>query len=296
MQTISATAEEVIEIMKSSSRIFDVVRLIDPQTTEVKKLQNGTLIPAGQDSCFFTWNKSERCANCISERACLEKKRITKLEFRGSDVYSVVSIPIVITGSQPQYAALEMINKVTSDLYLQSSGKGDWAEQVGLLSRELYIDPLTRVFNRRYYSEHVFLYEPDVLIGKPAAFLMIDIDHFKEFNDRYGYAFGDQALIAISKMLVSCIRHEDAIIRYGGDEFVIVLKDCSSKFLDTKSVELKEKISSLTLEQHPEIHPTISIGCCYTDSLRGTDTELDDLLNLADSSMYQDKRRKKDSI
>lgn len=80
----------------------------------------------------------------------------------------------------------------------------------------LYIDSLTSVYNRRYYDEH-FQGSDDI-----QAMAVIDVDNFKHINDNHGHDIGDIVLQSIVQTVLSCVRKTDAVIRYGGDEFVII--------------------------------------------------------------------------
>ena len=80
----------------------------------------------------------------------------------------------------------------------------------------LYTDPLTGVYNRRYYDEH-FVNQQDI-----ENMVVIDIDNFKSINDSYGHYVGDCVIQKIAKTIVSCVRKIDTVIRYGGDEFIII--------------------------------------------------------------------------
>ena len=93
----------------------------------------------------------------------------------------------------------------------------------------LYIDSLTNVYNRRYYDEH-FQGADDI-----QAMVVIDVDNFKHINDNYGHDVGDIVLQSIAQTVLSCIRKTDAVIRYGGDEFVIIFLQYTRKMYLRKS-------------------------------------------------------------
>ena len=93
---------------------------------------------------------------------------------------------------------------------------------------ELYRDSLTDAYNRRYYEEVV-----RKTIG-PAGVALLDVDNFKICNDTYGHYAGDMALKTAANAIQSCIRESDLLIRYGGDEFLLVLPGIPGDFLQTK--------------------------------------------------------------
>ena len=141
----------------------------------------------------------------------------------------------------------------------------------------LYIDSLTNVFNRRYYDEH-FQGEENI-----QAFVMIDVDNFKQINDTYGHNVGDIVLQSIAQTILSCVRKTDAVIRYGGDEFVIIFNSMPADVFEQKLERIRHSVDILKVDEHPEIHMSVSIGGAYG---MGKPKEL---FKVADSMMYQAK-------
>jgi diguanylate cyclase (GGDEF)-like protein len=90
-------------------------------------------------------------------------------------------------------------------------------------------DPLTGVFNRRFFDDYLRNELARATRHNAAlSVVMIDVDHFKQFNDRYGHAVGDQALCQVARSLESAIRQSDLIARYGGEEFVLILRESAA--------------------------------------------------------------------
>lgn len=144
----------------------------------------------------------------------------------------------------------------------------------------LYMDSLTGVYNRRYY---------DVYFGgteKIQTMAEIDVDNFKHINDRYGHDVGDIVLQRIAKAILSCVRKTDAVIRYGGDEFVVIFYNIPTGIFEKKLESIRRVIDSLVVEEHPEIHMTVSIGGVYGLG------EVKKLFRIADRMMYQAKKTK----
>ena len=97
-------------------------------------------------------------------------------------------------------------------------------EDVESLRHEAMTDALTGVANRKLFDEEIRIGAAEALDrGQPLTLLMIDIDHFKNFNDTHGHQVGDQVLRFVARILKSCVRGEDLTARYGGEEFSIVL-------------------------------------------------------------------------
>ena len=144
----------------------------------------------------------------------------------------------------------------------------------------LYIDSLTSVYNRRYYDEH-FQGSDNI-----QAMVVIDVDNFKHINDNYGHDVGDIVLQNIAQTVLSCVRKTDAVIRYGGDEFVIIFFSIPANIFEKKLERIRYSVDSLIVDGHPELHMTVSIGGVYgTGTAKG-------LFKAADSMMYQSKNTK----
>ena len=157
-------------------------------------------------------------------------------------------------------------------------------------------DPLTGLFNRRYMEEtlHREMYRAARRKAQ-LGFLLFDIDHFKRFNDQHGHAAGDVALREVGAFVQRHTRGEDIVCRYGGEEFLLVLSDCSSRHLTRRAEEIREGVKSLRLEydQRPLRPITLSVGVAlYPD--HGKD--LMDLFQAADAALYQAKKAGRDQV
>jgi diguanylate cyclase (GGDEF)-like protein len=99
--------------------------------------------------------------------------------------------------------------------------------------------------------------------GRPSALLMIDVDHFKAFNDTWGHLAGDEVLIAIARVLKRSIRAEDVAARYGGEEFCILLVDCLESMLPEVAERIRLSIAGLKVPfKGEELAVTVSVGAC----------------------------------
>lgn len=144
-------------------------------------------------------------------------------------------------------------------------------------------DPLTGIGNRRHFidSAEAFL----ALAAEdadPIALLMLDIDHFKQLNDRYGHAAGDAALIAVAQC---CSRRASVLGRWGGEEFCILLPATATGVAAALAEQLREDIAALAIPAVPE-GVTVSIGVAAASGER---FGLDDLLSAADRQLYRAK-------
>lgn len=145
-------------------------------------------------------------------------------------------------------------------------------------------DQLTGLYNRHFMMEAL----PKRISqaqrrGYPLSLVMIDVDHFKQVNDRYGHHVGDEVLVAVADLLRSELREEDVLARYGGEEFICLMDHCDLQTASKKAENLKQRLSVLMPR---DIEVTASFG------VASLDLEKDDFSSLcarADGAMYQAK-------
>ena len=150
------------------------------------------------------------------------------------------------------------------------------------LKEELYKDPLTGAYNRRYYEEVV-----RKSIG-PAGIALMDVDDFKICNDTYGHHAGDVALKTVASAIQSCIRSSDLLIRYGGDEFLLVLPGIPGDFLQTKLEQICTAAQMASVPGYPHFRVSLSIG----GTIQSITDPVESIVRRADWLMYQAKGRK----
>jgi diguanylate cyclase (GGDEF)-like protein len=184
------------------------------------------------------------------------------------------------------------------------SFKTTFAEQVGLsianirlreaLRAQSVKDPLTGLYNRRYLQE---MLEREIRRAaraeQPLGILMLDLDHFKKFNDTYGHEAGDTILREVGAFLIKSIRVEDTVCRFGGEEFVIVLPTASAEASHSRAERIRAKLRELTvLHQGLSMGKiTVSIGVA---ALPANGTSAAELLAAADAALYRAKRAGRD--
>lgn len=165
------------------------------------------------------------------------------------------------------------------------------ARQRRLLEELAHLDPLTAVGNRRRFDEQLRAeWQLAVSRRRPMAIAMLDIDYFKQYNDTYGHAAGDQALSRVAQMLEQRVRERDCLARYGGEEFVLLLPGASREAAEAVLERCRQGIAELRIA-HPladdRLWLTISMGlaCCEPT----TEQTPDWLLKAADTLLYQAK-------
>ncbi len=148
--------------------------------------------------------------------------------------------------------------------------------------QQLNRDALTDTFNRRYYEEVV-----RNNIG-PAGIALMDIDDFKICNDTYGHHAGDMALEAVAKAVRSCIRETDLLIRYGGDEFLLVLSGIPADYFKTKLEQIRAAVQKAVVPGYPHFRLSLSIG----GAMQTLADPMENVVRRADFLMYQAKNHK----
>lgn len=164
------------------------------------------------------------------------------------------------------------------------------------LKRQAIRDPLTNLYNRRYLDEAI---ENELLRAKrkqaPIGIMMIDIDHFKQFNDSFGHHAGDHTLQEDAKLMADNVRGEDTVSRYGGEEFMVIMPDSDIHTTVKRAELLIEKTRELSLSYKNKSlgHVTLSIGVSvFPDNGEKSAT----LISLADQALYKAKTNGRDQV
>ena len=147
---------------------------------------------------------------------------------------------------------------------------------------KLYHDVLTGTYNRRYYEDIA-----SRIVG-PAGIALMDVDDFKICNDTYGHHAGDLALEAAANAIQSCIRSSDLLIRYGGDEFLLVLPGIPSDILQGKLEQICTAAQMASVPGYPHFRLSLSIG----GTMQAITDPMENAVRRADRLMYQAKGRK----
>jgi diguanylate cyclase (GGDEF)-like protein len=160
------------------------------------------------------------------------------------------------------------------------------------LKNQALRDPLTGLYNRRYMEDclqrFVRLADRE---NREVSLVMIDLDHFKRLNDQHGHAFGDKVLRDAAATLVSALRETDVVCRYGGEELVVILPDCSLERAADKAEHLRTRIASLA-----ETHGTPISASFGVAAIPYTSAGLSDLLEAADAALYKAKQNGRNQV
>ena len=276
--TIITTGKGMACMMHMLKNVFDVVRLVDVGHTCVLSVDDQGKIVDEDHPCFAVWNRENRCENCVSYKAFTQKTQLAKIEFMDEDAYQVISKYVEVEG---RACVLELVVKLRKDMPLSFHGREHLVRSLHQYSQELYQDALTGAFNRRYYEEQ--------FCGKASAdgVAVLDVDNFKAINDTYGHQAGDAALRTIVQAIVGCIRNSDILIRYGGDEFLLVFPEIPEPVFNRRLQEISAAVSNAAVPDYPKMHLSVSVGGVYKM------TPLSDAVYRADALMYKAKTEKR---
>jgi len=160
-----------------------------------------------------------------------------------------------------------------------------------------YRDPLTDLYNRRYFEE---VAKELLLLAKresePLGVLMIDIDKFKQINDTHGHDIGDKVIIQCAQELQSYIRESDIIARIGGEEFSIILPNTAQESVRILANNIRKKIEviKINLDSGPHIQFTVSIGASMLSTEQ--DNSIADVIKRADKALYTAKAEGRNKV
>lgn len=272
------TMQQVQDKMNMLRDVFTVVRLLDVDS--IAKVQSGE--GPGEEkekcSCYDYWQKKVPCKNCISAKCLHDKTRKTKLELIGSDVYQVTAEYLEIEGTP---YVMELIEKLDDDTLIDSDGCERLVSKLSGYTDKLYRDALTGAYNRRYYEDEA---RKETTC---AGVALIDLDDFKLYNDTYGHSAGDMALISAAAAIRKCIRKTDRLIRFGGDEFIVIIDGVSSADLSARLRQIQTTIHAASVPGYSRIQMSASIG-----GVVAANEPVENAFDRADKLMYQAKMKK----
>jgi len=232
---------------------------------------------------------------CHKERNSLFLDSLISLFITLVIIIIVINIFIEVT-LEPLNRTIKKINKTFVDLDLKSGEDGLHKNEVESLGDFLHltiIDQLTGIYNRRYLDGSLKkIINSHSRTGSSLSVLMIDIDHFKKYNDTYGHEAGDGCLRAVALALSGCVsRDEDFVARYGGEEFSVVLPNTDKNGAQVIAEKLLEKIRECNIPHKASDvadYVTISIG--GTTSIVKHSQSPQDYIKAADKALYESKK------
>ena len=264
--------------LRGLRNVFYLVRLVDPSTSTVLELNEDGKLRETDEFCAAGLEKHSRCEHCISARAYEEKTKLNRLEFTEDAVYMVIAKYIVVDGRD---CVLEMISKLNGGRWLDVNGRRYLLEQGENDAEDYYMDPITGAYTRRFFERYL----PRMEGAEGVA--VIDADHFKSVNDTLGHPVGDLALKAISESILHCVRSSDLLVRYGGDEFLLIFPKIPREAFEERLEEIRRVVAGTKVADHPELELSVSIGGVHRVF------PMSEAICQADRLMYEEKAHKR---
>ena len=269
------TREEVTLMIRELSRAFDMVRIVEAPSDEHGCMNEACQLVQEPGRCFDIWNQEVRCKHCVSMRALNKKGISRKFEFVEEEVYLIEAMYVEV---EDEPFVVEMIANLTGEIMLGAWGANDFVEKISNYNRKLYLDALTGAYNRQYYDEQLAALPGEYAVG------YIDLDRFKDINDTWGHHAGDQALKAVVAVMLSCVRDTDSVVRFGGDEFVLVFRKIPRDTFAMRLEKIRKAVGEITFEEFPGMRLSISAGGYYGEGTMG------ELVKKADALLYEAKK------
>ncbi len=289
--TAQQELEEYLKIIEAIGRVFNFSLYIDVSDMSYRMISSNEFVdsvPKDPDALQFLKNNVDASVAESFHKSLYEwldkDKILAAIEEHGS-----TSMEFFSEGAKGWFQGIFMLGDRnedgsiahlvygcmdTTDTKLQS------LEQQKIISEfevEVYIDSLSKIRNRKFLDEKL-IYEPC------KAVVMADIDLFKNINDTAGHQGGDEAIKKVAAVLEQSVRKDDVVIRYGGDEFMMVFFDISKKNLENKLSYLKVALGKISIENNPEVKITMSFGAAYGTEL------VSNMIAAADKALYESKK------
>lgn len=264
--------ENVQKDIQCLRKVFSIVRLVKVRHPEDRDRADGS----GLSSCDDDSRRStcESCAPQPHQSTFTDKGMHLHFKVIDGKMYQIFARPLTIEGVP---YVLEMLKHIdNTDLFL-----AEGYDQLMSFSQQLYIDALTGAYNRRFWEDKMKSF------SGIAGVALIDLDDLKLYNDTFGHSAGDAALKALVRITKKCIRRTDKLIRYGGDEFLLIMPNVSSSIFGEKLRTIKEHIREAEFPDFPGLKISASIGgtMLYNGSL-------EEVVSRADKLMYYAKSYK----
>ena len=175
-------------------------------------------------------------------------------------------------------------------------------EQLNEANRELHrismIDGLTGIANRRLFDESLEReWRRCARIKKPISVVMLDVDYFKKYNDKYGHQAGDECLKAAAKKVASAVpRASDLAARYGGEEFVLILGETDEDGARWVANRIRQQVIGLKVAHEDSPHGYVTLSCGVSSVLPRDDLSVDKLVKSADNALYLAKKNGRNAV
>ena len=273
---MKVTEKQIQNQINTLKTVFSAVRLLSED--EIGGMVKNRKKKGIEDGCYAMWQRKTACRNCISYRAFTEKKQFSKIEKTKDGTFQVIADYREVDGKP---CVLEMIKSFEENIIVDYADEGKESESFDEYFNKTYTDVLTKTYNRRYYEEYI----ADEVINGGVA--MLDLDDFKVYNDLFGHGVGDAVLKAVVAAVKKCVRSTDKVVRYGGDEFLLVIPGVKEIAFRRCLGDISQSVREAVVEEYPAIKPSVSAGGIICDGLA-----VRAAVKKADEFMYIAKKKK----
>ena len=271
------TLEEVKRLADGFRKLYDDARVFG--------VKDGRKVRADDTAgeCYACLRNGYPCRKCVAASALDEKREKCKIESFGRDIALITAQYMEIEG-QPY--VLETV-QLLPDGSIMEPDEGEYllAKMTGY-NTKLYHDALTGVYNRRYYEDIARN------MSGPSGVAIMDLDDFKVHNDTYGHHGGDAALEVVADVVKGNIRKCDSLIRFGGDEFLLILANMPEKTLKKKLEKIRDQVHAAVIHECPHLRMSVSIG----GVTQGEHETMDSAVRRADRLLYHAKTTKNEVV
>lgn len=258
--------ESVQKDIQCLRKVFSIVRLVKAAPPEDRDTADGSGLSTGDDDSRRS--TCEFCTPQTPQSTFTDKGMHLHFKVIDGKMYQIFAKPLTIEGVP---YVLEMLKHIdNTDLFLAQG-----YDQLMSFSQQLYIDALTGAYNRRFWEDKMKSF------SGVAGIALIDLDDLKLYNDTFGHSAGDAALKALVQITKKGIRCTDKLIRYGGDEFLLIMPNVSSSIFAEKLRTIQEHIHEADFPEFPGLKISASIGGAMLYNV-----SIEEVVSRADKLMY----------
>jgi diguanylate cyclase (GGDEF)-like protein len=198
-------------------------------------------------------------------------------------------IPLIFTPNGVGYYKFKLMLPIMAIIIII----GIFVHWMSCLHHKAHYDPLLKIYNRQH-MDSIISGVADVKMGNSFSVLMCDIDHFKDVNDTYGHAAGDEVLFRIAQIIRDSSLPEGVVCRYGGEEIIVFLRGKTDEEAKSKAEKIRKAVKKESVKyKNKTIKVTMSIGLASTD--KGLES-FKKMIKIADDNVYKAKKRGRDRV